>query len=85
MVGGKILTRVVGTICPPGKPHSEKFQNLDFLSRPRNGLITHSMLGTRLHNGLITHSMLGTRLHNGNKLLNVELSCRRRFFFPQKK
>ena len=23
MVGGKILTTIVGTICPPGKPHSE--------------------------------------------------------------
>ena len=37
MVGGKILTAIVGTICPPGKPHSEKFQNPDFYPpRPPN-------------------------------------------------
>ena len=35
--GCKILLQVVGTICPPGKPHSVKKKFELFLGRPSSG------------------------------------------------
>ena len=35
----KILTTIVGTICPPGKPHSEKFQKSEVSPHSIRGIL----------------------------------------------